>query len=183
MNMQEILTAELAAFRQRTGKIALDILEIGTIRRTGDEYADGDGWSTLVWARDIQANGGHFTAVDLHTEAADTVLTDNGLRKEAHLVTGYSVDIMGVMLMRGETFDVIFLDSDNDPVLVMDEYFLARRLLTPHGLIIADDVDQGPDDVRKGDRLIPYLTERGQKHRIGTRKTTRFTRDMLFIDF
>ena len=58
MHMSEILKAELDAFRERTEKTRLDILETGTIRGAGENYHRGDGWSTATFAEYVKANGG-----------------------------------------------------------------------------------------------------------------------------
>ena len=74
MHMSEILKAELDAFRERTGKTRLDILETGTIRGAGENYHRGDGWSTVTFAEYVKANGGSLTSIDLEI---DTVLRDS----------------------------------------------------------------------------------------------------------
>lgn len=179
--MNEVLKRELALFREKTGKTKLRILEIGTIRATGDEYQDGDGWSTLTFANDVKKNGGEVIGVDLEIDAARTILDREGVGSHVHLVKGYSVDEMGRFISSGEKFDVIFLDSDNEPTLVMDEYFLARHLLAVPGLIMADDMDQGVRDVLKGAKLIPHLKDQGISFRIEKRISSRFSRDILVI--
>ena len=179
--MDGVLSKELALFREKTGKKSLRILEIGTIRATGDEYQDGDGWSTLTFAKDIEKNGGSLLGVDLEIGAATQIIEREGLDKYAKLVQGYSIDVMGRLLAKGEKFDVIFLDSDNEPTLVMDEWFMAKHLLAEPGLIMADDMDQGVRDVLKGARLIPYLRGQSIPYRIEQRVSSRFTRDILVV--
>jgi len=179
--MDEVLTRELALFRKKTGKKALRILEIGTIRATGNEYQDGDGWSTLTFANDVKAHGGEVIGVDLEIDAARTILDREGVGDYVHLIKGYSVNEMGRFIASGEKFDVIFLDSDNEPTLVMDEWFLAKHLLAEPGLIMADDMDQGVRDVLKGAKLIPHLKGQGIDFRIEQRVSSRFTRDILVV--
>lgn len=164
MHMHEIIANELELFRSRCypdqPRAGFSILETGTIRYDTEDHRQGDGWSTEAFARDCMGRGeGHVTSIDLHIETADRVLTrlSPNLRELVTLRQGYSIEWMAAMLEAGQRFDVILLDSDNDPTLILHEYMLAEKLLRRPGLILVDDVVPGSTTVLKGQRLLPWL--------------------------
>lgn len=179
--MDDVLREEIAAFRMRSGKRALRFLEVGCARSTHEDHQVGDGWSSLTLAREVREHGGSLTGVDLDTgPAMDLLLTE---RLEAVFRQGMSLTVMRRMVDAGEEFDVVFLDSGNDPELVLQEFFLARQLLARPGLLMADDMDQNDPEVVKGLKLIPYLMASKQEFRITHRETPWTNRDILVMDF
>lgn len=162
--MHRILQNELGLFRNRCypdrPDAGLAILETGTIRVDSEAHRQGDGWSTEAFARDCMGRGeGSVTSIDLDVSVADKVLTRLGpnLRSLVTLRQGHSIEWMAAMLGAGELFDVILLDSDNDPQLILHEYMLAEKLLRRPGLILVDDVVPGSATIRKGELLLPWL--------------------------
>lgn len=170
MHMHEIVEAEIAAYRQQFDHQGeLYILETGTIRQDTEAHRQGDGWSTLAFAREVQARGGHVTSIDLHVETAQGVLEREGVADLVKLQRGYSIDMMAAMAAWGELFDVILLDSENDAQLILHEYMLARQLLRRPGLILVDDVVPGSSTVVKGQQLLPWLDAAALAYRITPR--------------
>lgn len=177
--LEVILRRELAGLQERSGKKAVDVLEVGTIRESAEEARAADGWSTLCFAEHAAVYGGHIVGVDLDVTAATQVLTRHGVADRVELLTGSSVEVLPRLIAEGRSFDVVFLDSDNDADLVMREYSLARELVRRGGLIMADDMDQGDPWVFKGLKLIPYLKQKGIAYRIDRREAPWGGRDVL----
>lgn len=165
MHMHDIINEQLARLRQLLGIAddpanGLEILETGTIRVDSEAHRLGDGWSTEAFARDCIGRGcGTVTSIDLDTAVADRVLSrlSHNLRSLVTLRQGYSIEWMAAMIEAGQRFDVILLDSDNDPLLILHEFMLAEKLLRRPGLIMVDDVVPGSATIRKGERLLPWL--------------------------
>lgn len=175
--MHQLISDALAELRRRTGWDSLNILETGTIRNTEEEYHTGDGWSSLAFAEDVETNGGSLTSIDLDISHAQKVLGDRDLLAGVHLLTGYSIDVMGRMLAKKNRYEVIFLDSDNDAQLILHELMLARLMSRKGTLLMLDDIDlSGNSDAVKGLRAIPYLEAAGIDYKIldrdgGTHRT------------
>lgn len=173
MHMHDIINEQLARLRDRLGVARPDpdgglaILETGTIRVDSEAHRKGDGWSTEAFARDCMGySAGTVTSIDLDTSVADRVLTrlSPNLRSLVTLRQGYSIEWMAAMIEAGQKFDVILLDSDNDPQLILHEYMLAEKLLRRPGLILVDDVVPGSATIRKGELLLPWLERERPLH-------------------
>lgn len=183
MRQEDILIREMDRLRNKLDRRELHVLETGSIRNTGEPYRRGDGWSTLAFAVQTQIFGGSTTSIDLNVDAAHQVLTDNGVRRQVSLIPGYSIDVLAALLDESKTrFDLILLDSDNDPNLILHEYFIAKRLLRGGGVIIVDDVDPQSTTVMKGHALQPWLDEHGVEYHIQQREGNGFTTGMMVID-
>ena len=187
MHLSEILKAELNAFRERTGKTRLDILETGTIRGAGDNYRQGDGWSTITFAEYVKANGGSVTSIDLETDTASTVLKANRLASHVKLVKASSVDVLEEMAAKKAktskgSLDVVFLDSANDADLTLREFRVASLLMRSPGLIMIDDVDMASHEVVKGHKVVPWLDAKGAQYRIIERVGDGFNTGVLVLE-
>jgi hypothetical protein len=175
--MHQLISDSLAELRRRSGWDALNILETGTIRNTGEEYHTGDGWSTLTFAEDVQAHGGSLTSVDLDVLHAEKILGDRQLMSGVHLLTGYSIDVLGRLLTKKFKYEVVFLDSDNDAQLILHELMLARLMMKKGALLMLDDIAlDSTSDAVKGLRALPYLESAGIEHKVlerdgGTHRT------------
>lgn len=165
MHMHEIIAHQLQHLRQILGGEGRDgqpgegfeILETGTIRQDTPQHRAGDGWSTLAFAQDAAATGGHVTSVDLDILTAARVLAREGVGEHVTLREGYSIDWMACALAAGQKFDVILLDSENDAQLILHEFMLAKQLLRRPGMILVDDVVPGSETVVKGKLLLPWI--------------------------
>lgn len=208
-HLSEILKTELARLRERvwvetdatTANVALDILETGTIRNTGENYHVNDGWSTLTFAEEVREHGGHLTAIDLDVSAAREVLTARDLTSRP-LVTfweGHSIDVLsgilanaygnaektntGDLILGGDGFvDVAFLDSDNDGGLILHEYLIVLRMVRSPGLIMVDDVDMDSTGVTKGHQIVPWLDAHGTPYRLEKRHGDGYETGVLVIE-
>jgi predicted O-methyltransferase YrrM len=178
--MDDVLREELAAFRVRSGRSALRILEVGCARSVSEDYLVGDGWSTLTLAGEVREHGGSLTGIDLDTGPAAELLAGHQL--DAVLLQGPSLDVLPGLVGEGRVFDVIFLDSGNDADLVLEEFFLAVRLSARPGLLMADDMDQHDPEVVKGLKLIPHLEAEKYRYRMTYRETPWTRRDILVMD-
>jgi len=187
MHMSELLRIELSAYRERTGKTALNILETGTIRDEREQYQQNDGWSTLTFAEDVRDNGGDLVGVDLFIGAAENVLSAAHLREFVTLHQGYSVDVLAGMLELPKesrpSFDVVLLDSDNEGNLILHEFMIAKRLMAKDAMLLLDDVNLSSPHVFKGDKIIPWLTEHGHVYRTLRRTGTNYATDVVAVDF
>lgn len=191
-HLSEILKAELERLRERVGGVAdgrpalaLNILETGTIRNTGEAYQVNDGWSTLTFAQDVKAHGGSYTGIDLDVSAAVEVLKARKLIKYATFMEGHSIEVLSLLLADSgdlERYDVIFLDSDNDASLILHEYLIARQMVRSPGLIMVDDVDPRSTDVVKGHGLLPRLEAHGTPYRLEIRHGDGYETGVLVIE-
>lgn len=181
MHMSKLLNAELEQFSNGLGRRDLRILETGCIRNDAETYRINDGWSTLTFAEWVRDNGGSSTSIDLDVAAAHRVLKRESLiggeltvdpghngsftSNRITLIQGYSVRVLANMLAQGDkhSFDLILLDSENDPDLILHEFFIARHLVIPGGLIMIDDVSLDPSspDGSKGDAVVPWAEANG----------------------
>lgn len=171
MHMSEILNAELDAFRERSGRNQLDILETGTIRGAGDNHKQGDGWSTVTFAEYAKVNGGSVTSIDLNIDTAIQVLKTHRLASQVKLIKGMSVEIIQAMTARkgrpiSGSLDVVLLDSGNDAALTLREYLAVKPLMRSPGLVIVDDVDMESEEVVKGHEIVPFIQARDIAYRI-----------------
>lgn len=170
MHLNEILTRELAAHRDRIKRDDLNILETGTIRGATDNYRTGDGWSTLAFADHVRDHGGSFTSIDLDIDVSQAVVAEHELTDYVKLVKGYSIDVLANMVRWNSVqLDVVLLDSDNDSNLILHEYLVVRQLIRPGGIVLVDDVSLESTDILKGHTIVPWFDTYGTKYRIETR--------------
>jgi predicted O-methyltransferase YrrM len=176
----DIISDELPAFMQRSGKKKLRVLEVGVLRNLDQEHLEGDGHSTLAFARLLKQHpGSEYVGIDLDPSQARSAVDSEGLGGICTFCTGDSVRVMREMAVDGERFDIVYLDADNDGATTMREYLLAEDLVTSPGLIMGDDMNTDHTEVRKGRVLIPYLRESGAKFKLLQRHTPWDTRDIL----
>lgn len=180
-HLSKLLVAELDAFRERTGRSSLAILETGSIRGTEEQYHQNDGWSTLTFAEYVRDHGGSLISVDLDTAAANEVLTRHGLRDDVQLIEGDSVNTINDM--PGSTvLDVVLLDSDNDADLIMREFIAVRQLTNRPALFLVDDVEPGSTGVVKGHRILPWLADSNVPYRLERRTGEGYSTGVLVFE-
>lgn len=155
--LADLIDAHLAELRTRRGADSLELLETGSIRSAEIRFRDGDGWSTVALATHAKVHGGRAVSVDLDTGVAEQVTAAHGLFDTIQLIEGHSIDVLAAFLTEGRTFDFILLDSDNNAQLILHEWYLAKRLVIPGGIIMIDDVEPGSRNVLKGNDVIPHL--------------------------
>jgi caffeoyl-CoA O-methyltransferase len=102
------------------------------------EVGAGRGHSTIWFAAGVRSLGGHVVSLERDLEvAADwrRNVADAGLDEWAELIEG---DALETLTGVEDVFDVIFLDASKDEY---ERYFdLARHLVDPGGLVLADNV-------------------------------------------
>lgn len=176
----DIIYQELPDFMRRSGKEKLRVLEVGVLRNLDLEHLEGDGHSTLAFARLLhQHPGSEYVGIDLDPNEAQAAIDSEGLGGFCTFLAGDSVATMRKLVEKGEKFDVIYLDADNSGSATMREYLLAEELIASPGLILGDDMNTDHPEVRKGRVLIPYLREEGATFRIRHRHTPWDMRDIL----
>lgn len=180
-HLSKLLAVELDAFRTKTGRAELSILETGSIRNTGEEYHQNDGWSTLTFAEYVRDNGGSLISIDLDTAAADEVLTRHDVRRFVMLVEGDSVETIG-RLKPSTALDVVLLDSENDAELIMREFIAVKERTVRPALFLVDDVEPGSTSVVKGHQILPWLTEAGVPYRLERRTGTGYSTGVLVFE-
>jgi predicted O-methyltransferase YrrM len=102
------------------------------------EVGAGRGHSTVWLAAGVRSLGGRVVSLERDADvAADwrRNIADAGLEEWAELIEG---DALETLARLEDVFDVIFLDAKKDEY---ERYFeLARKLVDPGGLIVADNV-------------------------------------------
>lgn len=176
----DIIHEELPAFMKRTGKETLRVLEVGVLRNLDQDHLEGDGHSTLAFTRLLRDHpGSTYVGIDLKPQEAQKAVDSEGLGGFCKFHAGDSVATMEKLKNKGEKFDVIYLDADNDGAATFREYLLALDLIKHPGLIMGDDMNTDHREVRKGRVLIPFLREDGAKFKIRQRDTPWDKRDIL----
>jgi len=140
----------------------IQILEIGSMRVNTEEYAKGDGHSTLHFAQFAQDTESIFTSVDLDISCADAALEEAGLRYDVNLVQH---DGLQFMQNTWNFFDFIYLDGPDDAEYTLKLFEQAERLCKSGGIIALDDCEdyeevEHKQDAEKGRLLIPELRKR-----------------------
>lgn len=165
---------------RRTNKETLRVLEVGVLRNLDQEHLEGDGHSTLAFARLLHRHpGSEYVGIDLDPSEAQRAVESEGLGGFCTFYRGDSVEVMRKLVGKEEKFDVVYLDADNSGSATMREYLLAVELVTSPGLIMGDDMNVDHPEVRKGRVLIPYLQEEGAAFRLLKRHTPWDVRNIL----
>jgi predicted O-methyltransferase YrrM len=186
--MHDVLVDVLADARKRLGRDSLRILETGMIRGTTDNYRTGDGWSTLTFAEHVRDHGGSLTSIDIDPEAAvaaRAVLEQHELDSDSvELVTGHSIDVLAGVAYRSKVpvFDVVLLDSANDPDLILHEYLTVYRLITSGGFVLIDDVDMTSTGIVKGHAIAPWFNDTGVAYQIVPRDADGYATGVIVAD-
>jgi predicted O-methyltransferase YrrM len=115
-------------FALAASQAGIEILEIGGSR----------GYSSIWLAAGARVLGGRLTSLEhdpAKCEAWRANVADAGLTDWADLVEG---DALETLAASEDTFDLVFLDAEKDDYEAL--FRLARRLLEPGGLVVADNV-------------------------------------------
>lgn len=101
------------------------------VLETGVSDKPADGMSTVYWSQDPNVRSS--TSIDLSMEAFKKLaLPDN-----CFLEQGHSVSV--IASQPDATYDLVYLDSDMDPVLIYYEALAALPKLRYPGVILVDD--------------------------------------------
>lgn len=102
------------------------------------EVGGGRGLSTIWFAAGVRYLGGRVVSLERDPEVAEDWrrnVADAGLEEWTELIEG---DALETLMNMDDVFDVILLDAKKDEY---ERYFdLARHLVDPGGLILADNV-------------------------------------------
>ena len=115
-------------FALAASQAGIEILEIGGSR----------GYSSIWLAAGARVLGGRLTSLEhdpVKCQAWRANVADAGLAEWADLVAG---DALETLAASEDTFDLVFLDAEKDDYEAL--FGLARRLLEPGGLVVADNV-------------------------------------------
>lgn len=115
-------------FSLAASQAGIEILEIGGSR----------GYSSIWLAAGARVLGGRVVSLELDPlkcEAWRGNILEAGLAEWAELVEG---DAHATLAATEDTFDLVFLDAEKDSYETL--FALARRLLEPGGLVVADNV-------------------------------------------
>ena len=129
-----------------------EVLEIGGSR----------GYSTIWLAAGVRHLGGRVLSLEndpAKAEAWRRNVAEAGLEEWAELVEG---DAFATLERLDDVFDVVFLDAEKDDYERL--FALARRMLEPGGLVVADNVLSHPDPLalysaaRQDDETLSSVT-------------------------
>ena len=115
-------------FALAASQAGIEVLEIGGSR----------GYSAIWLAAGARVLGGRVVSLELDPvkcEAWRANIADAGLEEWADLVEG---DAHETLRATEDTFDLVFLDAEKDDYEML--FALARPLLEPGGLVVADNV-------------------------------------------
>jgi caffeoyl-CoA O-methyltransferase len=115
-------------FALAASQAGVEVLEIGGSR----------GYSTIWLATGARVLGGRVVSLEVDPvkcAAWRTNVADAGLEEWAELVEG---DAQATLAVTQDVFDLVFLDAEKDDYEVL--FALARPLLEPGGLVVADNV-------------------------------------------
>ena len=115
-------------FALAASQAGVEVLEIGGSR----------GYSSIWLAAGARVLGGRVTSLEhdpAKCEAWRTNIAEAGLEEWAELVEG---DAHATLAATEDTFDLVFLDAEKDDYEAL--FALARPLLEPGGLVVADNV-------------------------------------------
>jgi len=139
-------------FALAASQAGVEVLEIGASR----------GYSSIWLAAGARVLGGRLTSLEhdpARCEAWRTNIADAGLDEWAELVEG---DAHATLAATEDTFDLVFLDAEKDDYETL--FALARPLLEPGGLVVADNVLSHVESLgaysaaRQADRSLSSVT-------------------------
>jgi caffeoyl-CoA O-methyltransferase len=126
------------------------------------EVGAGRGVSTLWFAAGVRYLGGRVVSLERDPEVAEDWrrnIADAGLEQWAELIEG---DALELLETAEDVFDVVFLDANKNEY---ERCFgLARRLVDPGGLVVADNVLSHEETLasysraRQADRTLVSVT-------------------------
>lgn len=159
---QAVVEALKSAYAAK--RFPLTIVETGTIRKLGDEYRIGDGYSTMYIAEWIRSSGvaHRFYSIDLSVAISRQVLEEKGLLSYVALCEGDSAVTLASFDF---PIDFAYLDSCADPEQNLKEFHEVHSRLRLPGIVMIDDVHNWPD-VNKGKLTVPLACGLGYKETI-----------------
>lgn len=159
----------LIALKQLNKKENLIILETGRSRNPDWRGSDGNstyffsGLKRIIQMYSVDNDSENYSNYSSSEEYCRKYLKAKQLRKITFINGDSAMEIPKLPVET--TIDIAFLDSANNPELILKEYIAIAPFLNKNeALVIVDDVS---NEGKKGDLLIPYLKKNGYKeHRV-----------------
>ena len=154
--MKKSEAIELAIQRQskRIGS-GIKVLELGRLRNAKPHYAESDGWSTLRFAESDNVMG--LVSIDIDPGTLAECFKFRAIEEAVRV--GKVAFLPSVEKLPPLSFDLVFLDTENDPDEAVDLYERLRFVVGPTTAFLIDDV-YSPGG-RKGEKLVPLLEAEG----------------------
>ncbi len=161
-NLREKVLRE-AAGRLPPGRIV--IVETGTLRDPSPKARFSDGWSTWCLAQLVADRGdtkSRVYSIDLDPKGIEISrrTVPEPLRGSVTWVCDESRKALASL--EEERIDLLYLDSGDDPRLILEEFETALPKLAPHGIVVVDDTGSYSAGLEgKGTLLLPEAVRRG----------------------
>ena len=156
MNPKAEVLMEAVASRPR----ARAFVEIGCLRELVESSTDG--WSTIYLADEAKIRDGLLHSVDLNPrniEVARQVVMNRGLSSVVRFHERAGADWLKEF---AGPIDFLYLDGSDDAEVNLQEFKAAERKLSPRAVVCVDDCHNYLGrQLGKGDKVVPYATERG----------------------
>ena len=141
-------------------KKPLNIVETGCIRQITHKSNISDGHSTEHICEFVKnSEYPHaFVSIDIDTSVCQEYLTEKKLIDYVHFIQG---DSLSALHFINSGLDFVLLDTANNADQIFKEYMLIKNKLMPHSIVCIDDANLDEPTWKKGDKIIPYMMERG----------------------
>ena len=136
-------------------KAPITVLEVGRLRDIRPQYREGDGWSTLQFARNPKVAIVYSVDNDPKTLAACSQFPE--LAPETN--QGKIVYAEKVEDINPPPITFLYLDAENDAEAMAGHWQATKGFLAKNAVVLVDDV-YSPEG-KKGDILIPMLEKEG----------------------
>jgi cephalosporin hydroxylase len=147
-----------------------EVLEIGTHKGAGTCYI----------ANSLIKNEGHVTTIDINKDEAS--VANNRLARELsqslklfnikYIFSQYgSAWEMLKLLEQGNKYDMIYIDGSHEFECMLNDFYLADKLLKLHGFIIFDDYNLCWDFVNCKEKWYKLFCEKQGKEKIAAYQT------------
>lgn len=124
MTTGQQLIALLDEFREKHPE-KLTIVETGSMRSTSPGAEEGDGWSTMEFAKWIKAHPGSiFFTMDLDPKLAEAEIKKAGL--DSYDLNFYTGESVGLLQMFNFGIDFAYLDTSDDLQHGLEEFKLCE---------------------------------------------------------
>jgi glycosyltransferase involved in cell wall biosynthesis len=163
-NLREKTLCEVMR-RMPRGRIV--VVETGTLRDPSPKARITDGWSTYCLAEQLAARnvpGSQIYSIDINPD--HIAVSKRIVPRQMHpWVTWITSDsCAAIERLQCDVIDLLYLDSSDDPRLILSEFEVARPKLRRHSIVVVDDTGPyhvGPEG--KGSMVIPALRRQGWK--------------------
>lgn len=152
---EESLFRAAGYLNEEFGDASVTIVETGTSRGDLGGGPVGDGWATILWAWYADTFNSKVITIDIDVDCIAECMKLTSEFNNILFLVSPSVDFLS---RYHEPIHLLYLDSADDPELMMEEFKLGSVNVVDCGFVLLDDV--GPDFKRgKGTILGPYLLE------------------------